>query len=115
MMNFNPAVYQKIASRMTPELVLGVAVLMEIAIAMPLLARVLKYRANRWANIIAGVEATAFVGWSLLGGMPPVPYYLFFASIEMACTLFIVWYAWTWPNPERDPNKLRVIETGGNS
>ncbi len=101
MMNFNPAVYQNAAMRMPPGLVLGFAVLMEIAIAMPLLSRVLKYRANRWANIIAGVEATAWVAWSLLGGMS-APYYLFFAAIEIACTVFIVWYAWTW-RPEAAP------------
>ena len=39
--------------------VLGFAILMEIAIAMVLLSRVLKYGVNRWANIIAGVIHTA--------------------------------------------------------
>ena len=33
---------------------LSAALLMEIPIAMVLLSRILKYRANRWANIIAG-------------------------------------------------------------
>ena len=37
------------------------AILMETSIAMVLLSRVLKYRANRWANIIAGIINTAFV------------------------------------------------------
>jgi hypothetical protein len=73
---------------------------METAIAMVLLSQVLPYRANRWANIIAGVFHTAFVAWSLFGGTPPNLFYAFFATIEMACTLFIVWYAWTWPHPE---------------
>jgi len=72
------------------------AILMETAIAMVLLSRVLPYRANRWANIIVGVLQTASVAWSL----SPNLYYVFFATIEMACTLFIVWYAWTWPHPE---------------
>ena len=79
--------------------VLGFAVLMETSIAMVLLSRVLKYRANRWANIIAGIINTAAVSLSLLAGKP-APYYVFFATIEIACTLFIVWYAWKWRNPE---------------
>jgi drug/metabolite transporter (DMT)-like permease len=72
---------------------------METAIAMVLLSRILKYGANRWANIAAGVFHTAFVSWSLFGETPTL-FYGFFAAIEIACTLFIVWYAWKWPNPE---------------
>ena len=98
MMIVNPAVYQKMAARMTDGVVLGFTVLMEILIAMVLLSRILKYRANRWANIIAGVVGTVFVAMTL-GGKPPA-FYVFLSAIEIACTLFIVWYAWTWPNPE---------------
>lgn len=97
MMIVNPAVYQRAAARMTEGVVLGFTVLMEILIAMVLLSRVLKYRANRWANIIAGVVGTAFVALTL-GGRPPA-FYIFLSAIEIACTLFIVWYAWTWPPP----------------
>jgi len=86
--------------QITQGFVLVTAILMETAIAMVLLSRVLPYRANRWANIIAGVLQTAFVAWSLFGGTPPSPFYAFFATIEIACTVFIVWYAWTWPHPE---------------
>ncbi len=96
---FNPEA-QKETMRMTEESVLGFAVLMETAIAMVLLSRVLRYGANRWANIIAGVIHTAAVSWSLFGGTPPAPYYIFFASIEIACTLFITWYAWRWRKQE---------------
>jgi hypothetical protein len=71
---------------------------METAIAMVLLSRVLPYRANRWANIIVGVLQTASVGLSLQATL----FYVFFATLEIACTLFIVWYAWTWPQPEWD-------------
>jgi len=98
MMIVNPAVYQKMAARVTDGVVLGFTVLMEILIAMVLLSRILKYRANRWANIIAGVVGTVFVAMTL-GGKPPA-FYVFLSAIEIACTLFIVWYAWTWPNPE---------------
>jgi hypothetical protein len=98
MMIVNPAIYQKMAASMTDGVMLGFTVLMEILIAMILLSRILKYRANRWANITAGVVGTAFVAFTL-GGKPPL-FYLFLSAIEIACTLFIVWYAWTWPNPE---------------
>jgi hypothetical protein len=98
MMIVNPAVYQKAAARMTGGVVLGFTVLMEILIAMIVLSRILQYRVNRWANIVAGVVGTAFVALTL-GGKPPA-FYLFLSAIEIACTLFIIWYAWTWPKPE---------------
>lgn len=79
---------------------LGFAVLMETAIAMVLLSRLLKYRANRWANIIVGVIHTAAVLLSAVTGTPPAPYYVFFATVEIACTLVIIWYAWKWRSSE---------------
>jgi len=82
--------------QVTQGFLLGAAVLMETAIAMVLLSRVLRYRANRRANIIAGVLHTAAVFGSLFVGTGPALYYLFFAVIEIACTAFIVWYAWRW-------------------
>lgn len=82
----------------TPGLLLGVAVLLEIPISMVLLSRVLKYRANRWANIAAGTVMTAVQSATLFVGVP-APYYLFFSVIEIATTVFIVWYAWNWREP----------------
>jgi hypothetical protein len=84
---------------MPKEAVLVFAILMETAIAMVLLSRVLTYGANRWVNILAGAFHTAFVSWSLLGTTPTL-FYAFFAAVEIACTLFIVWYAWKWRKPE---------------
>lgn len=84
----------------TQGFLLAAAILMETAIAMVLLSRVLKYRANRWANIIAGTINTASVFFSMFVGTAPSLHYIFFGTIEIACTLFIIWYAWTWPNPE---------------
>ncbi len=89
--------------QMTGGFLFWAAILMETAIAMVLLSRVLKYRANRWANIIAGIIHTAAVSLSLFVGTPAL-YYVFFATIEIACTLFIIWYAWTWPKQERVVN-----------
>jgi hypothetical protein len=79
------------------------AVLMEIPIAMIVAARLLPFRANRLANIIAGSIVTLvngvltfippLVGW---GRPPALPEYLFFATVETVCTVYIVWKAWTW-------------------
>jgi hypothetical protein len=79
---------------------LGFAVLMETSSAMVLLSRVLKYGANRWANIIVGAINTAAVFFFTFAGTPPAPFSAFFAVIEILCTLVIIWYAWKWPNPE---------------
>ncbi len=95
---FHPSAQQQ-SLAMPQAAVLVFAILMETAIAMVLLSRVLKYGANRWANIAAGLFHTAFVSWSLMGE-PQLPYYMFFAGVEILCTLFIVWYAWMWRNPE---------------
>jgi hypothetical protein len=98
---FNPTA-QKETLAMPQGSVLAFAILMETAIAMVFLSRFLKYGANRWANIIAGIFHTAFVAWSLTGATQPL-FYVFFASIEIVCTLFITWYAWKWRNPEGQP------------
>ncbi len=84
----------------TQGFLLGAAILMETAIAMVLLSRVLKYRANRWANIIAGAIHTAAVFASMFVGTPAL-FYIFFGTIEIVCTSLIVWYAWKWPKQER--------------
>jgi len=88
------------AIQFTQRFLLGVSILMEIPIAMVLLSRVLKYRANRRANIIAGTIMTVVQSSSLFFGTPPTIYYLFFSTIEIACTLFIVRCAWKWSEPE---------------
>lgn len=85
----------------------GSALLMEIPIAMILACRLLPFRSNRLANIIAGCIVTlinAFltfvpplIGW---GRPPALPEYLLFATIETVATSLIVWQAWTWSGVE---------------
>ena len=98
---FNPTAMNETMA-MPQEAVLAFAIMMETAIAMVLLSRLLKYGANRWANMIAGIFHTALVAWSLTGAAQPL-FYVMFASMEIACTLFITWYAWKWRNPEGQP------------
>jgi Family of unknown function (DUF6326) len=84
---------------MTQGFLLGAGILIEIPMAMVLLSRVLRYKANRWANIAAGSVMTAVQILTLVL-TPPVAYYVFFSILEIGCTAFIVWYAWTWSRPE---------------
>ena len=67
--------------------------------AMVLLSRVLPTRANRLANIAAGIITTAVQIGSLLMGQATI-YYWFFSIIEITATALIVWFAWTWRNPQ---------------
>lgn len=87
----------------------GAAILMEIPISMVLLSRVLKYGANRWANMIAGAIMTAVQFSSLFFGSSPTPYYIFFSIVEITCTAFIVWYAWKWASSESNSGIKNLI------
>jgi len=68
---------------------------MEIPFVMILLSRILNYRANRLANIIAGIIMTAAQFASLFVGSSEL-HYTFYSVIEISGTLFIVWYALKW-------------------
>jgi hypothetical protein len=91
---FNPAVHTG-APAITPGAALFFAAAMETSIAMVILSRVLKRGANRWANIGAGIFHTGLVTYTFFGDAP-MPFYVFFAVVEIACTLFIVWLAIRW-------------------
>jgi hypothetical protein len=80
----------------TQEIMLVFAILLEIPIAMIILSRLLKYRANRWANIIASILTIIFV---TAGGSTSFSY-MFFAAVEVLCMLLIIGYAWSWKNPK---------------
>jgi hypothetical protein len=85
------------------------SILMMIPISMVLLSRVLKYRANRGTNIIAGTFMTAFLTVTLFVAVPTM-YYAFFSAIEIACTMFIAGYAWKWRNPEINPIPIALAQ-----
>ena len=80
----------------TTSFLLNAALLMEIPTAMVLISRVLPFRANRWANIIAGLVMTLVQVGSLFVGTGPTPHYIFYSVIEASTTAFIVWFAWNW-------------------
>src|SRR5512144_482531 len=96
---------------------LGSAVLMEIPIAMILACRLLPFRANRLANIIAGGVLTLVNGFltfvlPLTNGDfrdPTFPAYVFFATIETVCTVVIIRRAWTWSGVEAAVSSDRIV------
>src|SRR6202162_3323261 len=98
-----------------PWALMGSAVLMEIPIAMIVACRLLPFRANRLANIIAGAICTLVNGFltfvpPLVGARTPaLPEYLFFATIETVCTSVIIWKAWAWSGVEAAVSSERIV------
>jgi hypothetical protein len=105
------------APHLPPWALLGSAVLMEIPIAMILACRLVPFRANRLANIIAGGVLTltnAFLTFvlPLIEGTfrdPVYPAYVFFATIETVCTSVIIWQAWVWTGVEAAGSSERIV------
>jgi hypothetical protein len=101
---------------LSPWALMASAVLMEIPIAMILACRLLPFRANRVANILAGGVVTLVNGFltfvpPLAGwGRPPAfPEYLFFATIETVATSVIIWQAWTWSGVQGEVRSERMV------
>ena len=98
----------QMSQQLTGSTVLLFAVLMEVAIAMILLSRVLAYKANRWAHFIA-IPLTIL--WVVvpalmpsLGETTPLSY-MFSASVEVVTMGFMLWYVWQWPQPAKKYNQ----------
>ena len=79
----------------TPIFLLVGAILMETAIIMVLLSRILNYKWNRRTNIGSGIIHTLAVSSSMFVGTPGL-YYLFFGTIEIITTISIIVIAWRW-------------------
>lgn len=74
------------------EILLLLAILLEIPIVMIYIARYWDYQYNRPANIVAAIVTILFV----IGGGSWSLHYIFFASVEVCCMLLILWWAWHW-------------------
>ena len=79
-----------------PQLMLAGAVMGELAIAMIILSRVLKYGINRWVNILMGIITIVYI-W---GGAASYPHYIFIAVVKTLCLLLIILFAGAWRNVE---------------
>ena len=96
---------------------LGSAVLMEIPIAMILASRLLPFRANRLANIIAGaIETLAVISMQFVYPLASGAWhehmfasYIFFGTIETVCTSVIIWKAWAWSGVEAAVSSERIV------
>ena len=89
---------------MTESFLLIGAILMELPIAMILLSRILNYQANRLTNITAASIKTLAMILTMFVGTPTL-YYIFYSIIEIATTIFIVYYAWTWKKNDFNTEK----------
>ena len=78
--------------QITEGLMLIGGIMAEIQIYMVLLSRVLKYRLNRSANILAGAITIAFV----INNGARVLDDIFFATIELIALLLIIWCGCKW-------------------
>lgn len=74
------------------------AIVMVTSIVMVVLSWVLTYKVNRWVTTVIG----AFMIQQILAGGHGL-YYVFFETVEVACILLTIWFAWKWTNPEVKP------------
>ncbi len=92
----------------TESFLLMAGLLMEIPFVMIVLSRILPFRANRWANIIAGTIMIMVQAGTIGIGSPPTLHYIFFSIIEITGNALIVLCAVKW----RDAEKA-ITETKG--
>ncbi|HEX2669081.1 MAG TPA: DUF6326 family protein [Gammaproteobacteria bacterium] len=77
----------------TQGVLLGTSALMSIPAVMIALSLLLRPTFNRWLNLVAGVLFTLIICLTMWGWR----FYIYYGVIEIAMTLGVVWYAWTWP------------------
>ena len=91
----SPITNELIETLLTPEMLLIAAFILEDAMIMIILSRVLPYKINRVLNITVALLETLTVIASLFVGESTI-YYRFFATVETMTSIFIIWYAWRW-------------------
>ncbi|MFY9672847.1 MAG: DUF6326 family protein [Terriglobales bacterium] len=111
------------APHLPPWVLLGSAVLMEIPIAMILACRLLPFRVNRLANIVASaLETLAVISMQFVYPLASGAWhehmfasYIFFGTIETVCTSIIIWQAWTWSGDETAFSSERMVGSPGRA
>ena len=78
----------------TQVLLLGIALLLVIPIVMVFLSLTLKYKVNRWANIILGIVYT--IASLITLPMSTYYFYMFLGIVEAVFCVLIVWTAYKW-------------------
>jgi len=106
---FEPGIIEEIIAgaprgiQITQVSLLGMAISMAIPSVMVFLSLTLKYKANRWANIILGIFYTCFMLLTML--MTTYAFYIFLGIVEVVLTALIVWYAWNGLNRKVRPKE----------
>jgi len=78
----------------TQVMLLGIAVFLMIPIVMVFLSLTLKYKVNRWANIILGIIYT--IASLITLPMSTYAFYYFLGIVEAVFCVLIVWNAYKW-------------------
>ena len=81
-----------------PELMLVGAIEAWAPLVMIVVSLTLKYKANRWTNIIAGIVFTVLSLMSMADALNAHGILLWVS--QAVATLLIVWLAWKWPKQE---------------
>jgi hypothetical protein len=79
--------------RSTDGVMIFVSAMMVIPSLMIFLSTVLPPWPNRLLNILFGTVYTGIISLTMWSGA----HFIFYGVIEMALTLLVVFYAWTWP------------------
>ncbi|MBM4427260.1 MAG: hypothetical protein FJ031_08480 [Chloroflexi bacterium] len=79
-----------------PQLMLFGAVMGTVGIAMIFLSRYLNRSANRWVNLIVSPLYILYI----VGGGTFYPHYIFLATVEVICLVFIFWNVLKWRESE---------------
>ena len=80
----------------TEEFMLIAGILLEIAIGMVLLSRILNYRFNRWANILAAGFTILFMFANGVNDLDDI----WFLSMSLIALTAVIWLAWKWVDPD---------------
>ena len=110
---FRPGLLEEMISgtvngvQMSDGLLLISGILLEIAIVMVVLSRVLKVPINRWANIIIG---TIIIMLVIINNTAPDLDDIFFATIQVVALTCIIGFAWFWPK-----QKTEVVTSQGST
>ena len=92
----------QMSQQLSGNTVLLFAVLMEVVIVMVLLSKILNRKVNRWAHFVAVPLSILWVVvpslMPSLGDTTPLSY-VFFAAVEVVTMLAMLYFAWSWPNP----------------
>ncbi len=80
--------------RLTPMMWLGINIVLAIPIVMVYLSMTLKYKTNRWSNIVLAIFFFVFNAV----GLPTYPsaYDRFLIGVSLVFNVLTVWHAWKW-------------------